>query len=53
MTLVSEIEDNFETKKKKKGEAISRFYTPKEIWKVVLFPFFPLKIFPLVSFISK
>lgn len=40
-------------KKKKKREAISRFYTPKEIWKVVLFPFFPLKIFPLVSFISK
>lgn len=52
MTLVSEIQDNFETKKKKR-EAISRFYTPKEIWKVVLFPFFPLKIFPLVSFISK
>ena len=40
-------------RQKKKREVISRFYTPKEIWKVVLFPFFPLKIFPLVSFISK
>lgn len=41
MTLVSEIKDNFETRKK--GEDISRFYTPKEIWELVLFPFFPLE----------
>lgn len=41
MTLVSEIKDNFETRKK--GEAISRFYTPKEIWELVLFPFLPLE----------
>lgn len=43
MTLASEIKDNFETNKQKKREAISRFYTPKEIWELVLFPFFPLE----------
>lgn len=52
MTLASEIKDNFETNKKK-GKPSVDFILQKKSGSWFFFLFFPLKIFPLVSFISK